>query len=179
MAGVVVMARGSAPASLTGALRRQIQSVDPDLPVFDIVTLAENHARQRWPMRVIGSMFAIFAGIALLLSSVGLYATMAYAVRRRTQEIGVRVAMGASGWNILRLVLTQGLRQLAIGLVFGLAGAYGLARVLKNLLYQVSPTDPATYATIAAILLAVGLLACWLPARAATKVDATVALRYE
>jgi putative ABC transport system permease protein len=179
MPGLSLLARGNAPASLSAALRRHVQSIDPDLPVFGVATLAENFAQQRWAFRVFGALFAVFAGIALLLSSVGLYATMAYAVSRRTQEIGVRVAMGASGWNILRLVLAQGVRQLAIGVAVGLAGAFAVARVLKGVLFQVSPNDPVTFATISGILIAVGLLACWLPARSATKVDPLVALRYE
>jgi predicted permease len=179
MPGLTLLARANAPASLSAALRKHVQSIDPDLPVFGIATLSQNFAEQRWAFRVFGTLFAIFAGIALLLSSVGLYATMAYAVSRRTQEIGVRVAMGASGWNILRLVLAQGLRQLAIGLTIGLAGAFGAGRVLKSLLFQVSPNDPVTFATISGILIAVGLVACWLPARAATKVDPLEALRHE
>jgi len=134
---------------------------------------------QRWPFRVFGTLFAIFALIAGLLSSVGLYAMIACSVRRRTQEIGVRIAMGASSRNILRLVLEQGVGQLAIGLAIGLAAAYGLTRVLKTLLFQVSATDPATFTAISALLIAVGAVACWLPARSAMKVDPTIALRYE
>jgi predicted permease len=179
MSGFGVVIRANAPASLSAAVRKEIQAVDPDLPVFGVMTLDAAFAQQRWPFRVFGTLFAIFAGIALLLSSVGLYATMAYAVTRRTQEIGVRVAMGASAGNIMRLVLSQGVRQLAIGLVIGLAGAFGIARVLKGILFQVSPTDPATFAAVAILLLAVGLFACLLPARAAMKVDPLVALRYE
>jgi ABC-type antimicrobial peptide transport system permease subunit len=104
---------------------------------------------------------------------------MAYSVSRRTREIGVRMAMGASAGNVLRVVLRQGLGQLAIGLVLGLGGAFGLARVMKSLLVGVTPTDPATFGTISAVLIAVGIFACWVPARAAMKVDAIVALRWE
>jgi predicted permease len=178
-AQVTVIARAQAPLSLVSALRKQIQSVDPDLAVFGAMTLEENFSQRRWPFRVFGSLFAAFAAIALLLSSVGLYATMAYSVKRRTQEIGVRVAMGASNGSVLRLVLKQGLWRLGLGVAIGLGGAFGLARVLKSLLFRVSPTDLATFATVAGVLLAVGLAACWWPARAAMKVDPTVALRYE
>jgi predicted permease len=177
--GMTVLARAGSPATLTASIRKQIQALDPDLPVFDVATLQQNFEQQRWPFRVFGTLFAAFAAIALLLSSMGLYATMAYSVSRRTPEIGLRVAMGASSGNILRLVMTQGIRQLAIGVTIGLAGAFGLARVLKNILFRVSPTDPATFAIISGILLVVGILACWLPARSAMKVDPTVALRYE
>jgi ABC-type antimicrobial peptide transport system permease subunit len=104
---------------------------------------------------------------------------MAYSVSRRTREIGVRMAMGASAGSVLRMVLSQGLRQLAIGLVLGLAAAFGLARVMKSLLVRVTPTDPTTFVTISAVLIAVGILACWMPARAAMKVDPMVALRWE
>jgi ABC-type antimicrobial peptide transport system permease subunit len=128
---------------------------------------------------VFGTLFAVFAVIALLLSSVGLYSVMAYAVSRRTQEIGVRMAMGAPSGRILMMVLGHGLRQLALGLVIGLAAAFGVARVMKSLLVQVSPTDPLTFAAISGVLIAVGVFACWMPARWAMKVSPVVALRYE
>jgi predicted permease len=168
-----------APTSLTSAVRKEIQAIDGELPVFAVMTLAANFDQQRWQFRVFGSLFAIFAVIALLLSSVGLYAVMAYSVTRRTQEIGLRLAMGASTQNILLLVLKQGLRQLAIGIAIGLLAAFGVARVMKTLLVQVSPNDPLTFGAISAVLLAVGIFACWLPARRAMKVDPMVALRYE
>jgi putative ABC transport system permease protein len=178
--GYAIMARtGAAPKALTSAIRRAIQEIDTDLPVFDVRTLQEQFEQQRWAFRVFGTLFTVFALIALLLSSVGLYATMAYSVSRRTREIGVRMAMGASTGSVLRMVLSQGLRQLAIGLVLGLSAAFGLARVLKSLLVRVTPTDPTTFVTISAVLIAVGILACWMPARAAMKVDPTVALRWE
>jgi putative ABC transport system permease protein len=179
MDGFGVLVRANAPAFLTSVIRKRIQAVDPDLPVSAMMTLDAAFAQERWPFRVFGTLFAVFAAIALLLSSVGLYATMAYSVTRRTQEIGVRVAMGASAGNILRLVLSQGVRQLTIGLGIGLAGAFGIARVLQGILFQVSPTDPTVFAAVAIVLGAVGLLACLLPARSAMKVDPTVALRYE
>ena len=180
MPGFAILARASVPpTSLTKAFRQEIQNIDADLPVFNIATLQDNFEQQRWPFRVFGSLFAIFALIALLLSSVGLYAVMAYSVSQRTREIGVRLAMGASAGNVLLLVLWQGLRQLAIGLVVGLAAAFGLARVMKSLLVQVTPTDPLTFATISAVLVVVGMVACLMPARWAMKVDPVVALRYE
>jgi predicted permease len=180
MGGFAILARSTvSPTSLTSAVRKEIQSIDGDLPVFGVATLQENFLQQRWPFRVFGSLFAIFALIALLLSSMGLYAVMSYSVTRRTQEIGVRLAMGASSGNILLLVLSHGLRQLGIGLAIGLAGAFGLARVMKGLLVGVTPTDPATFLAISAILIVVGVFACWIPARWAMKMDPTLALRYE
>jgi putative ABC transport system permease protein len=178
--GVSILVRAAVnPTSLTSAIRKDIQSIDSDLPAFGVMTLQANFEQQRWPFRVFGSLFAIFALIALLLSSVGLYAMMAYSVSQRRQEIGVRIAMGASGSKILFLILSQGMIQLGIGLAVGLAGAFGLARVLKTLLVQVSPTDPTTFVTISAVLVVIGMFACWLPARSAMKVDPIVALRYE
>ena len=180
MGGYAILARASvSPTSLTSAVRKEIQAIDGQLPVFGVATLQENFMQQQWPFRVFGTLFAIFALIALLLSSMGLYAVMSYSVTRRTQEIGVRLAMGASSGNILLLVLSHGLRQLGIGLAIGLAGAFGLARVMKGLLVGVTPTDPTTFAAISAVLIVVGVLACWIPARWAMKMDPTMALRYE
>jgi putative ABC transport system permease protein len=175
----LVIRSAVSPTSLTSAVRKEIQAIDGELPVFAVMTLAANFDQQRWQYRVFGSLFAIFAAIALLLSAVGLYAVMAYSVTRRTQEIGLRLAMGASTQNILLMVLKQGLRQLAIGIGIGLLAAFGVARVMKTLLVQVSPNDPVTFGAISAVLLAVGIFACWLPARRAMKVDPMVALRYE
>ncbi len=178
--GYAILVRaGVSPTSLTSALRKEIRAIDGELPVFGVATLQETFLQQQWPFRVFGTLFALFALIALLLSSVGLYAVMSYSVTRRTQEIGVRLAMGASSGNILLLVLSHGLRQLGIGLAIGLAGAFGLARVLKSILVGVTPTDPTTFVAISVVLIVVGVRACWLPARWAMKMDPTMALRYE
>jgi predicted permease len=180
MEGITILVRtGVPPPSLAGAIRKSVQALDSGLPVFQVETLEEYFARQRWPFRVFGTLFAVFALIALLLSSVGLYSVMAYAVSRRTQEIGVRMAMGAPSGRILMMVLGHGLRQLALGLAIGLAAAFGVARVMKALLVQVSPTDPLTFAAISGVLIVVGVFACWLPARWAMKMSPVVALRYE
>jgi predicted permease len=167
------------PATLLSAFRQEIQAVDEDLPIFNPKTLEEHFIEARWPFRVFGTLFAIFAGIALILSAVGIYAVMAYAVSQRTQEIGVRMALGASAGQIVMLVLRRGLIQLAVGLAVGLAGAFGVTRVLRSLLVQVTPTDPVTFASISALLTVAAVLACWLPARRAMRVDPVVALRYE
>ena len=124
-------------------------------------------------------MFAIFAVVALVLSSVGLYALMAYSVTQRTQEIGVRMALGAQGRQVSWLVLKRGLAQLAIGLTLGLAGALTLSRVLRGVLVEITPSDPLTFTVITMLLTPVSVAACLLPARRATRVDPLVALRAE
>src|SRR5262249_50814532 len=155
------------PYSLTGAFRNEVRSVDDALPVFEVKTMEDFLIDRRWPFRVFGSLFTIIALIALALSSVGIYAVIACSVSRRTQETVGRMALGAPGGGIVRLVLSLGLKQLAIGLAIGLAGAFGLTRVLSSLLMRVSPTDPATFTGITLLLSAIGAVACWLPARKA------------
>jgi putative ABC transport system permease protein len=165
------------PASVTMQVRQAVQALDPDLPVFNAQTMDQFMAQARWPYRVFGSMFAIFACIALVLSAVGIYAVTAYAVTQRTQEIGVRMALGAQGSQVSWLILRQGLVQLAIGLALGLAGAWPLSGVLQSLVVQIPTKDPLTFAAIVAILVAVTLAACLVPTRRATRVDPLVALR--
>jgi putative ABC transport system permease protein len=167
------------PGSLGEAARRAIQSIDPDLPARDVIALDAQLAQSSWPIRVFGGMFAIFAAIALLLASVGIYAVVAHAVSRRTREIGVRVALGAARTDIVRLVFAQGMLPPAIGMVLGMAAAAAVTRVLGALLSGVSPTDPLTFSLVAALLLAVAAAGCGLPARRAMRVDPAVALRHE
>jgi len=167
------------PGRVMDAVRRAVQSVDQDQPVFTIQTLDQILAQDRWPFRVFGGLFACFAIVALVLSSVGLYGVMAYAVSQRTQEIGVRMALGGTGRQISWLILKRGLLQVAIGLTLGLAGALAFSQVLRTALVQTSPTDPLTYAAITCILTAVSIAACLVPARRATRVDPLVALRAE
>ncbi|HYL76873.1 MAG TPA: ABC transporter permease [Bryobacteraceae bacterium] len=175
---VIARTRVSA-GSLGNAFRREVQAIDPDLPVHNVSTLDDELALTRWPLRVFGSMFAIFAGIALLLATVGLYAVMAYGVNQQTREIGLRVALGAPAASILRMVFSFGMRQAAIGLILGLAAAFGVTRVLSAILVGVSPTDPLTYGLVAAVLVASATLGCLIPARRAIRVDPAVALRHE
>jgi putative ABC transport system permease protein len=166
------------PGAVMNAVRQEVASIDPDQPVFTVQTVEQMQAQATWPYRIFGSLFALFALIALVLSAVGLYAVMAYSVTQRTQEIGVRMALGAKQGQVLWLVFKRGLLQLGIGLSIGLAGAYGLSRVLSPLLASgVTATDPLTFASIAAMLTVVGLAASLVPARRATRVDPLVALR--
>ena len=139
-------------------------------------TLDESIQRQRWPYRVFGSMFAIFALVALVLSAVGIYAVTSYAVTQRTSEIGVRMALGAQPRQVSWLILRSGLGQLAIGLTLGLLGAWSLTFVLQALLVQTAATDPLTFGSITALLSIVTIVACLVPARRATKLDPLKAL---
>jgi putative ABC transport system permease protein len=167
------------PGTLATAFRREIQGVDSDLPIYNLWTMQERLERNYWFYRILGVLFVIFAGIALFLASIGLYAVMAHSVSQRTQEIGVRMAMGATARAILRLLFTQGMLRVAVGVAIGLVGAFGVTRVLKAILVQVAPADPMTFATASVVLAIAAALGCWIPARRAMRVDPMVALRHE
>jgi len=177
-----VIARvGTAPANLATAFRREIQRVDADLPIGDPFPLAEQ-LDQGFSYRFNRSMavlFVTFAAIALLLAAVGLYAVVAHAVTERRQEIGIRIAIGATTRDILTLVLTQGMRPLCAGLAIGLAGALAIVPVLQSALVRVTPTDPLTLAAASATLLLSAALGCLIPARRAARVDPMMTLRHE
>jgi predicted permease len=175
-----IMARTRvSPGTLGTAFWREVQAVDGDMPIYNLRTLEERLALNYWAQRIFAVLFAIFAVIALALASVGLYAVIAHSVSQRTQEIGVRMALGASGRKILEMVFVQGMRQFIIGLAVGLSAAFGLTRVLKSLLVQVSPADPATFVMISLVLAAAAALGCLIPALRAMRVDPAVALRNE
>jgi putative ABC transport system permease protein len=167
------------PDSLSNAFRREVQVLDGDLPVTDLRTLDAMLWERTRSWRVYGSMFSVFAAMALMLASVGLYAVIAHSVSQRTQEIGIRMAMGASRQSILGMVFAHGMRQLIIGLAVGLAAAFGLTRVLGALLVGVTPFDPLTFATVALVLTLAAVVGTAIPARRAIKVDPMVALRYQ
>ena len=175
---ILVRSRLDAGAVMS-AVRREVAAIDPDQPVLTVQTIDQILSQQMWPYRVFGSLFAIFAFIALVMSAVGLYAVMAYSVTQRTPEIGVRMALGAEGRQVSWLILKRGLLQMALGLGIGLTGAYFLSKVMRSLLVQITPSDPVTFASITAILTCVAIAACVIPARRATRVDPLIALRSE
>jgi putative ABC transport system permease protein len=167
------------PHQLTPAVREELRAIDPDLPLFNIRTLDETLARERWPFRVFGSMFALFAAGALLLSAIGLYAVTAYSVRQRTQEIGIRTALGAQSGQVMWLFVRRAFVHLAIGLTIGVAGAIGVGSIFEagDLLIHINGRDPLTIGSIALLLTAVALAASVWPARQATQLDPLNALR--
>lgn len=178
--GAILLVRTRAdPARATAALREEVRAIDADMPLFNIRTLDEFLALVRWPYRVFGAMFTVFAVIALVLSAVGLYAVTAYSVTQRTQEIGVRMALGAESRAIQWLILRRALTQLAIGLSLGVAGAFGVGMLLRSMLVQIATWDPATLTGIVTVLLMVAVAAALWPSRRATRLDPVTALRYE
>ena len=168
-----------APESVMEGVRRELREEDPDQPVYGLQTVAQALERDRWPYRIFGTMFAVLAIASLVLSAVGMYAVMAYAVSRRTHEIGVRIAVGANHGAVLWLVFRRGLRQVAAGLAIGVIGAMLLGVALEGMLVNLSPADPPTLAAVTVALTSVALLACAVPARRAMRVDPVVALRSE
>jgi len=177
---IFVVARTSVePSTLAKAFRRTVQELDANLPPDQVRPLEDRISQNRLNVGAIGFLFSIFAVIALVLASVGLYGVMAHSVSRRTRELGVRMALGGSKSDIARLVYAQGMRQIAIGLAVGLPLAFGVTRVLRSTLVGISPNDPITFAAVILVLVLAGVLGCALPARRALRVDPIVALRCE
>jgi putative ABC transport system permease protein len=176
---VLVIRTAVQPASVTNEVRAAITSVERALPVYDVLTMEQVIDKSLASRRLNLWLLTIFAGMALVLSATGLYGVISYLVAQRTREIGVRMALGAQTWDVVGLVMRQGAALIGAGILLGLLGASAFTRVLESLLYGVSARDPLTYATLAAVLAAVALVATWLPARRASQVDPILAIRAE
>jgi putative ABC transport system permease protein len=177
---MVVVARTTVePGSLAAALRQQVWSIDKDLPVFDVRTMQEVRSTSVAMYSFSSVMLGIFAIVALVLAAIGIYGVMAFAVSQRTQEIGIRMALGARARDVLKLVVRHGMKLALLGIAIGLAGSWALTRFMAKLLFGVQATDLLTFSIVSICLLVAAFVACYLPARRATKVDPLEALRYE
>jgi putative ABC transport system permease protein len=167
------------PLAIAQAVRREVMALDSAIPIADVRPLDQIAGEPAAPRQFLMTLLTVFGALALVLAGVGVYGVMAYSVAQRTHEFGIRMALGAQRANVLRSVVTQGLLRAGIGLAIGGAAALALAHFMSSLLFQVQPTDPATFTAVALGLFGLALLACYIPARRATKVDPMVALRYE
>jgi predicted permease len=176
---IAALPRTGGALALTSDVRRAVRLADPDLPIFDIWTQADIVDRRTWFFGVFGTLFIAFGAAAMFMASVGLYGVLSFAVSRRTQEMGIRMALGADARDVVGLVARQGATQLSIGLGIGLALAFGLTRVIGLLMYRVDPQDPLVFGGVVVMIALVGVAAGFFPARRATGVDPVEALRYE
>ena len=176
--GLTIRVPGN-PARITASVREAIRSADAALPVFQVNTMEDLRQRSFWQDKLFGWMFSVFGAIALLMASVGVYGVLSYSVSQRVQEIGVRVALGAERGDVMKLVVSEGLKLGAVGIVLGVLGAAGLTQFLKSVLFNVTPTDPLSFGGVAVFLVVVALVASYVPARRAMAVDPIVALRGE
>jgi ABC-type antimicrobial peptide transport system permease subunit len=165
------------PETMATALTREVHALNPDLALFEVITLQEQLDRSTSPQQVAVTLVGILGGLALLLSAIGLYGVMSYAVSQSTRELGLRMALGADTSNLLRLVMSRGLALTAGGVVLGAAAALGLTRLLGSLLYEVSPRDPLAFASALVVMMIAALAACFLPAWRAARTDPARALR--
>jgi predicted permease len=176
-ASIAVKMPGDNPMAVTSQVRDAVASLDADTPIYFVYSMREAFERPTWFVRVFGTMFMIFGGVALFLAAIGLYAVMAFSVSRRMREVGIRMALGARSLDVIRLIFGQGIWQLGVGLTIGLAMAAGVSQLLGIILFDVQPRDPTIFGGVVTVLSAAGLLACYVPARRATAVDPNIALR--
>ena len=178
--GVTLYVRANgALAPIVSQVRREIQAIEPNLPVPDPLTMGETVATSLYAPRMGAMLLAIFGGLALLLASLGIYGVLAFSIARRTREIGIRVALGADGRRVTALVLREGMSLVGLGLAIGLGAGFYLSESVKAFLFDVSPRDLTTFAIVPCVLVAVALLACYVPARRALRVDPLTALKAE
>jgi len=175
----LIVRTGNDPLSLITAVQNEVHAMDQEVPVFNIKTMEEYISATVATPRFNTTLLVIFAGVALILTIVGLYGVMSYSVAQRTNEIGIRMALGAQTGDVLRLIISQGFKLVLIGLGIGLVGAFAMTRVIASLLFGVTTKDPITFVAVAVLLALVALLACYIPARRATRLDPLHALRYE
>jgi putative ABC transport system permease protein len=176
---ILVVRSSSQPAGLVSAVTSAVHQIDPEIPIVHVLTMEDLISNSLSQQHMTMMLLAAFAGLALVLASVGIYSVLSYAVRRRLREIGIRMALGAQARDVLRMILGYGAKLAALGIVIGALAASGLTRLMTSQLFGITATDPLTFATVASLLILIALAACYLPARRATKVDPMVALRYE
>jgi putative ABC transport system permease protein len=167
------------PGALAADVRRTLLARDADLPVYEVRTMEEHIRRALWDNQLFAVLMTVFAALALLIAAVGIYGVMAYTVAQRTQEIGIRMALGAEQRTVLGMVVGQALKLAGIGVAIGLAGAFGLTRLMASVLFGVRPDDPPTFAVVTILLALSAVVAAWVPAQRASRVDPMVALRCE
>ena len=177
--GILTVRTEGNPEALLGAVRKEVQALDRNLPLFDVKTLTEHMRLALFPARIAATVLGVFGFVALLLSAIGIYGITSYTVAQRTHEIGIRLALGAQLSDVMKLVLSHGLKLTIIGAAIGLFGAYLATRAITSVLYGVSATDPLTFGFVSVLLIGVALVACYVPSRRATKVDPLIALRNE
>jgi putative ABC transport system permease protein len=175
----IVVKTGAEPMSMIGAIRREILAVDKDQAVFKLATLEQLHSDSILLRRFFMLLLLIFAAVALVLAAVGIYGVMSYVASQRTHEIGIRMALGAQAKDVLKLIISNGMILAVVGVAIGLAGAFALTRLLASLLFGVSATDTLTFVAVSVGLIVTAMIACYIPARRATRVSPLVALRYE
>ena len=167
------------PIALADAVRREVRAIEKSAFVSGLSTMEQRIGRSLFERRFQTSLLSAFSFVALLLSAVGTYGVVHFSVQQRVREIGVRMVLGAEKRDVLSMIVSQGLKTVLIGVVFGIALAFAITRLMERLLYEIKPTDPLTFAGVSLLLVCVALLACWLPARRAAKIDPMEALRYE
>jgi predicted permease len=175
----LVVRTATTPASMVSAVTNAIHEVDGAVPVRDVLTMDDVLTKSLSQSRFNTLLLGLFAGLALLLAAIGIYSVLSYSVRQRVPEIGIRLALGARMTDVLRMVVMEGMKPTLLGVAIGIAGAFAMGRFVASLIFQVKPTDPATFLAVAALLALIALLACIIPAYRASKVDPVVALRNE
>jgi len=175
----LVVRSTSDPLRLVSGVRRQVLAVDGDQPVYNINTMENVFNQSIAEPQVITSLLTTFAVLALMLAAIGVYSVMSYSIAQRTHEVGVRMALGAQPWHVLKMILGQGLKLVLVGVVIGVTTAFAVTRVISNLLFGVTATDPLIFVGVPLLLIAVAMLASYFPARRALKVDPIIALRHE